>query len=147
MTTTEILALAPGPDLDRAVHAFVFAGEGKSGFYSTKHLDSLKILDRIPGMFVARIDPSNPTFKPERPWISGTLAHEPTVKGDVTRLRISAPTWPIALCKAALIYTFNPPEIQKAVAVAKPLAKIPVHSERPPMPVRKYVKPAEPKVV
>lgn len=113
MTHTEILALTPGPDLDQAVHLFVFNQTGDAPRYSTDDAAGIKLLDRLP-LFVARVDPSHPQLDPSRPWIAGTLAHEPAFKGDVTTLRVSAPTRLTALCKAALLVVLRPARVNTA---------------------------------
>lgn len=106
MNPDDILALTPGPQLDAAVHTHIFNRKGKPAAYSTRSTDAITLIDRLP-LFVARVDPAHPRFDAARPFIAGTLAHEPSVKGDVTLLRVSAATLSVALTKAALLYTFR----------------------------------------
>lgn len=113
MTPSDILALPPGPDLDRAVQTYVFNATGKVPAFSTDSTTGLRLLDRLP-LFVGRVDPSHPHFDPSRPWIAGTLAYEATVKGDMTSLRVAAPTMLTALTKAALLFTLRPARTQRS---------------------------------
>jgi hypothetical protein len=107
MTSAEILALPPGPELDKAVHLFVFSNDGKARYYSTKDADGIRLLDKLP-LFVARIPDNHPNYEASRPFCAGTLIHNPDVKGDMTALRVTASTRLVALCKAALIVVLRP---------------------------------------
>lgn len=102
MTTEQILALQPGPELDQAVHASIFGGVGKVKAFSTKDADAITLLDKLP-LYVSATAPTHPKYDPARPFHAGTLVPEATVKGDVTRLRLTAATRAVALCKAALM--------------------------------------------
>jgi hypothetical protein len=120
MTNNEILALTTGPELDRAVNIYVFNDTGKTApAFSTSDADGMKLLDKLP-LFVARVDPAHPNLDHSRPWIAGTLTWEPTVKGDVTSLRVAAPTRLTALCKAALLFTLRPAKAGRAAQQATP---------------------------
>lgn len=112
MTHENILALQPGPELDQAVHVAVFGGIGKLAPYSTKDSAGLKVLDRLP-LFIGRVDPSHPRFDASRPWVSGTLTHNAEIKGDMTALRVTAPTRGVALCKAALLVLLRPARAER----------------------------------
>lgn len=114
MTAQEILALN-GPALDNAVHVYVMGAKGEPAPYSTDDAVGMKLLDRLP-LYVGRIDSKHPELKAERPWQAGILVHEPTVKGDVTRLRVTAPTRLAAICKAALIFVLGGARVDHAPA-------------------------------
>lgn len=112
MTSDEILALTPGPQLDAAIHLHVFSNPGKAPAYSTKDAAGMKILDRLP-LFVGKLDPAHPKYDSSRPFVAGTLAHEPSLNGDVTRLRVTAPSRLVALCKAALLVVLRPAKAER----------------------------------
>lgn len=113
MTPQQILALTPGPELDKAVSIYCFnSPAGKRPAYSTDDAAGMKLLDRFP-LFVARVDDGHPARDPSRPFVAGTLAHEPSIRGDVTTLRVSAPTRMTALCKAALLFSLRPSQPQR----------------------------------
>lgn len=119
MNAAEILALQSGQPLDATVHSYIFNNAGPVLPYSTESAVALGILDRLP-LFVGRVAPTHPKIDPARPWISGTLTHEPSFKGDVTALRVTGPTLAIALCKAALIFTMKPATGPAPRAAAQP---------------------------
>lgn len=121
MTTNEILALTPGPALDQAVHNFVYSNAGKCKPYSTKDTHGIALLDRLP-LFVARLPDNHPTFDPSRPFAAGTLAHNADLKGDMTALRVTAPTRLVALCKAALLVVLRPAKADRATIQQSPEA-------------------------
>jgi hypothetical protein len=103
MNPQEIIALQPGPELDRAVNTVVFGQNGKtSPAYSTEPAIALRILDKLP-LFVASVDPGRPGYNEEKPFVAGRLQHEQSVKGDVTVMRVTGPTLPAVLCRAALL--------------------------------------------
>lgn len=112
MTTDEILSLAAGPTLDAAVHVHVFSNTGKASRYSTRDSAGMKVLDKLP-LFVGRVSPAHPHFDVARPWIAGTLTHNPDIKGDMTALRVTAGTRLVALCKAALLVVLRPAKAER----------------------------------
>ena len=99
LTAEQITALRPGPDLDRAVHQWVFKRAGRPIKYSTTG-SALELLDVMP-LQVGRFRDSDPDMKPERPFYCRFKlgpASEPEES------RVTAATAPAAMCKAALIY-------------------------------------------
>lgn len=102
MNPSEILALQPGPGLDKAVHNHVFNKTGKAPAYSTDDSAALLILDKIP-LFVASVDPDKPDYNAAKPYVAGRLQHERSVQGDITILRVVGATKAVTLCKAALL--------------------------------------------
>jgi hypothetical protein len=102
MNSTEILALPAGPALDEAVQRAIWGDTltpADQGTYSTDDAQAIRLLSRLP-LFVARVDPPGDR---DRPWTAGQLTHGENGTIDYTSLRVSAPTLPLAICKAALL--------------------------------------------
>lgn len=115
MTSAEILAIPPGPALDLAVHQYCLGGIGDPLPYSTSEADAVKILDRL-SLFVGRVSPQHSRFDPNRPYVAGTLVFDQATGGDTSRIRVTAATRMIALCKAALIVVLQPAKLDKKTA-------------------------------
>ena len=99
LTPEQITALRPGPDLDRAVHQWVFKRAGRPIKYSTTGA-ALELLDVMP-LQVGRFRDSDHDMKPERPFYCRFKlgpASEPE------ECRVTAASASAAMCKAALIY-------------------------------------------
>lgn len=136
MQPDQILSLQPGHELDKAVHAVVFANDGRLFKYSTTDSCAAKLLDRLP-LFVGRVDPTHAKFDINRPWVAGTLAHDPATKGDLTVLRVTSATRMGALCKAALLLVLHPP--QSAQPAGRMAVRRQLTQQRPqPMPARSF---------
>lgn len=107
MTSADILSLSPGLPLDQAVSIYVMGESGKPLPYSTDEAHALKLLDRL-NLFVGRVPADSPKQDPSRPFVAGTLGFDAASSGEVARLRVTAGTRMIALCKAALLVIFAP---------------------------------------
>jgi hypothetical protein len=164
ITTKEILALSPGPELDAAVHQHVYQATGLAPAYSQQDTEGLKLLEKH-ALFVGRIDAQHPAYSPEKPWCAGTLAHSTQAAGDITTLRVVSSTRLSALCKAALIVATQPtgakppplpsrapkptPATKEPAPVATPAAQrqpkkaapAPAKAAKQPTPTRPPVKP------
>lgn len=113
-----------GLELDRAVHSIVFESKArKVPPYSTDTATALTILDRLP-LFVASVDPSRDDFIPDKPFLAGRLQYEPSVKGDITLIRVAGATLPLALCRAALIVLGQSGTVKPARQPATPRTSV-----------------------
>ena len=117
MSIADILAIPPGLALDEAIHKYAFGLTGRAPAYSTSDADGITLLDKLP-LYVARIDPPRDA---SRPWIAGTMSHDPTRQIEYTTLRVAAATRMAALCKATLLVVFKPaPAVRVAPAAPAP---------------------------
>lgn len=159
MTPQEIANMPAGRSLDQAVHTTIMQLDGEAPAYSTDEAAALQILTRCP-LFCCSIDPSRPEYSAARPYAAGRLQFEQSVKGDITVLRISAATLPLALSKAALLTALKSPIAREQKTAAKlaatikgaakkkaiksmrpivpqPTARVTTRDVRPPIPARK----------
>lgn len=112
MNPQTILALAPGPDLDRAVNSHVFALTGDAPLFSTDETQALKLLDRL-GLFVGRVSTKHPKHDIARPFVAGSLGFDPKTGAHVSLVSVTAASRSVALCKAALIVVLAPAKLDR----------------------------------
>ncbi len=98
LTIEQIIAMRPGPELDRAVHEHLFSRTGRPHKYSTTNA-AIEILDVVP-MQLERLREADPDFKPERPFRC-RFQLGPIEEPDARS--VTAATAQVALCKAALV--------------------------------------------
>jgi len=108
MTTDAIIALQPGPELDRLIHKHVFGKTGRCKTWSTSNagFEIFGAASIVGGRRLA----TDPDFNKDRPFWAGTVElsqAEGDVPAYVTTTRVFCTTLPLALCKAALISIFN----------------------------------------
>lgn len=168
MNAQQIMAMKAGPQLDRAVHEAVGA-TGKPPAYSSDMEHATTLLVRY-SLFCAAIDRASAEYNAERPFVAGTLAFRPDIRGEVTVLRVVAPTPELAICKAALVVATRPiraaPKAAPSIAdkigkstknktaqpkrpdpvrrpFRQPISRTHAHDARPPIPKRtaKFVGP------
>lgn len=108
MTSDQIVAMLPGPELDRLIHEHVFGKVGRRKQWSTTTA-ALEILEQLP--LAAGLRPVNdPSPKKERPYWAGTVEHiedEESGSRYSTPTRLFSNTLPLAICKMALIEVFS----------------------------------------
>jgi hypothetical protein len=104
MNIEQVLAMQPGPDLDRLVHERIFAKVGKRKPWSTTNA-ALEIITAIPVCAGPRLA-TDPDFKADRPYWGASFEHrsgEEETSTYLTTTRIFCATLPLALCKAGLM--------------------------------------------
>lgn len=119
MNTNDVLALAPGPALDEAVHRHVYgeSGHEPAPAFSTDFAAGALLLDRLP-LFVARVEKPK---DPAKPWIAGTIAPDMEATSWRTTLTVSGPTMLGVLCRAALLVALKSPPIVAAEPKSGPV--------------------------
>lgn len=145
MTTSEVLALPPGPAMDAAVHRLVFRDvvsltDIMPPAYSTDDAAGMAILDQLP-LFVGRLPASHPGFNAARPWVAGTLSFAPSLQTDAATLRVVSVTRLGALCKAALVSVLQSAAGSPETAIPAPLEAMPPD---PPLPASRPKKRGRP---
>lgn len=109
MTTEQVLAFAPGPLLDRAVHQIALGKVGKAPRYSRENKSAAELIEQLP-IYAARMSMSTPDYNPDKPYLGGVLEWVESMKLFCTVSRVRCSTLPIAICKAALLYAIMPKE-------------------------------------
>jgi hypothetical protein len=90
-----IVAMPPGPEMDRLIHVLVLKQEKKSKTpkYSSDITRAIEIIEHLP-LHVGYLAQTMENFTPTRPYFAS----------DGNQLIVTADTPAKALCKAALIY-------------------------------------------
>ena len=144
LTTESITAMTPGAKLNRAVHEVALGRIGRAKPYSTDSAVAAELIDLLP-IFGARVAKGAEGYDEVRPYIAGTMAFHPALDSFVTVIRVRCATLPIALCKAALLYSILPRDRPPAptstamaplgFAAAPKLEKMPARLSAPILPV------------
>lgn len=111
LTVEQILALPPGPDLDRAVHSQALGRPGRAPLYSTKQEVAVDLIAQLP-IGVARLAQNAPGYRPEKPFVAFLLEKSPRDATYFAATSVASATLAVALCRMALLFTVSPKERQ-----------------------------------